>query len=235
VPRTGHVQPIVVFCPMQIEFSHVQRELRRAGLTSIQVMQTGIGKEAIIRAATKALDEQVTSARSGTGAPLLILAGACGGLIHVQDVPPIARVVDEHGHFWVPANADASGVTLAAVDRIVSTPADKAVLAQSTGASIVDMESHAFAAFCESRGVHWAVVRGVSDTPDETLPHEVLEWIAPDGGTRTMRAAKDLVLKPWLVPHIVSVVRRSNRVLPKVGRAVVEVVRRHSCVQEVAR
>lgn len=204
---------MIVFCPMRIERSHVERELRAAGMNGVSVVQTGIGKDAIVHAAGR---EQ--------GA-LFVLAGACGGLVRGDDVPRIARVVDEHGHSWTPWVADPRGVTLAAVDRIVSTPEEKRGLASSTGAAIVDMESHAFAAECERRGIAWTVVRGVSDTPEETLPGEVMGWITPKGETRSGRAVLDMVRRPSLIGHIVGVVRRSNRVLPLVGKRVVEVVR----------
>ncbi len=209
---------------MAIERMHVQRAVRDLGGREVAVIQTGIGKHAIIAAAASAMASHAKS--QGPGKPLhLILAGACGGLTPVDDVPAIARVIDEHGHSWTPANADPSGITLVGVDTIIATPADKAALAARTGAAIVDMESHAFAAWCEERGVRWSVVRGVSDTPEETLPHEVLDWISPSGDTRSVRAARDLLLKPWLIPHVLGVLRRSRRVLPKVGRRVVEVLR----------
>ncbi len=208
------VTRVVVFCPMRIERSHVERELRAAGMAGVCVVQTGIGKDAVVRASSR---------ERGV---LFVLAGACGGLVHGEDVPGIARVVDEHGHSWTPWAADQRGVTLAAVDRIVSTPEEKRALAASTGAAIVDMESHAFAAECERRGIAWTVVRGVSDTPEETLPGEVMGWITPEGQTRTGRAALDMLRRPRLIGHIVGVVRRSNRVLPLVGKRVVEVVRK---------
>ena len=205
---------VVVFCPMRIERLHVERVLRGAGMAGVRVVQTGIGKDAVVRAATR---EQAT---------LFVLAGACGGLAGGEDVPGIARVVDEHGQSWTPWGADSRGVILAAVDRIVSMPGDKRALAASTGAAIVDMESHAFAAECERRGIAWTVVRGVSDTPEETLPGEVMGWITPEGETRTGRAVLDMLRRPRLIGHIVGVVRRSNRVLPLVGKRVVEVVRK---------
>lgn len=210
---------VIVLCPMQIERAHIERVLHARSLKHphVHVVQTGIGKDAIVASARQTL------AASADPGVMLILAGACGGLTHVADVPPIATVLDEHGQSWTPHNADPTGVRLVAVDRIVATPADKTALATSSGASIVDMESHAFAAFCEGQGVRWSVVRGVSDTPQETLPHEVLGWITPTGDTRSFIAARDLVLKPRLVPHIIRVVRRSNRVLPGVGHRVAEI------------
>lgn len=209
----------LVFIPMQIEHAAIRRALDAADLGDIATIQTGIGKHALLRALQK-------HAPTDGSRSLMILAGAAGGLVHLEThVPPIARVIDEHGHSWTPHCADPDGVTLIAADSIISTPADKKSLAARTGASVVDMEAHAFATFCEERVLPWTVIRGVSDTPDETLPAQVIHWITPEGNTRNLRAACDLALRPWLIPHIVSVVRRSNQVLPLVGKAVVGAVR----------
>lgn len=205
---------VTVLCPLRIERVHVRRALDAAGLGRVLVVQTGIGKDAVVRAA-------------GRAAPggLVILAGACGGLVLGEDVPRIGRVVDGRGGEWVPFAAEVGGATLIGVDEIVSTPADKAALAARTGASIVDMEAHALAPYCEGRGVAWAVVRGVSDTPEETMPHEVLGWITPEGDERRLRAAWDMVRRPSLLPHVRGAMVRAGRVLPEVGRRVVEIVR----------
>lgn len=211
---------------MQIEREGVEATVRARGLRYVRVVQTGIGKDAIVRS----LEHVLGTTRGGAGGAgveparcAVILAGACGGLGETHDVPAIARVIDEHGGGWTPRlGAHESGVTLIAVDRVVATPDQKRALALRTGAAIVDMESHAFAARCEHLGVAWGIVRGVSDTPDETLPGEVLSWITPEGGTRTVKAALDLARKPSLVPHVVGVMRRARRVMPQVGARVCE-------------
>jgi nicotinate (nicotinamide) nucleotide adenylyltransferase len=219
----------VVLCPLAIERAAVQRVLVSMD-PSVRpvVIQTGVGKDAIVRAV------QRLGAFAPPGRPsIVVLAGCCGALAQVDDVPAIVGVVDEHRHSWgsggplcapLAVGFDARGVTLIAVDRIVSTPADKHALHNATGAAIVDMESHAFAAACERHGLRYAIVRGVSDTPDETLPHETLRWIRPDGSTRTARAVVDLLKRPRLIPHMVSFMRRCARVLPKVGERVRELL-----------
>jgi len=205
---------VLVICPMGIERAAVARAIRAQGAVDAPVERSGIGKHAIV-----SLVERVVTTRRPR---LVILAGACGALRSVDDVPPIARIIDEHGQAWTSGFGMVStGVTLIAVDRIVSTPADKRRLAESSGAAIVDMESHAFAAACERLGIAWAVVRGVSDTPDEMLPERVLRWISPDGRTRVARAALDMTLRPSLIPHVRAVLRRSRSVLPGVGRETV--------------
>lgn len=207
---------ILILCPLRIERAAVGRAIRNAGCPGARVVQTGVGKSAILAALSRELPACTPR--------LVILAGACGALTAVEDVPPIARIIDEHGASWTPTIADQGGVILVGVDRIISTPADKHTLARDTGAAIVDMEAHAFARACEERGLRWAVVRGVSDTPDETLPLEVLGWITPEGDTRSARAARDLFLHPSLIPHIAKALRRARRVLPKVGTRVVQLI-----------
>jgi len=204
---------------MQIEHDAIARALRAASLgpARARLVQTGIGQAAILRT----LHAQVRTHRPR----LAILAGVCGALAPVDDVPAIARVIDEHGHTWTTGvGFNPAGVTLVAVDRIAATPADKAALATSARAAIVDMESHAFAAACETLALPWSIVRGVSDTPTQTLPHEVLDWVAPNGRTRSARAAWDLLRKPTLIPHIIAVLRRSSRVMPKVAARVLALV-----------
>ncbi|MGH7133115.1 MAG: hypothetical protein ACREJO_14355 [Phycisphaerales bacterium] len=218
--------PPVILCPMQVEERAVRRALNAAARTSshdapaTRVLRTGIGKDRI----TACVRELSTSS---TPPAAFILAGVCGGLTPTIPLPPIARIIDEHGHTWDHgigfSPASPGGVVLIGVDRIVGSPADKADLARATGAAIVDMESHAFAALCESLGVPWSIVRGVSDTPDESLPPEVLGWLAPDGTTRTGRAVADMARKPWLIPHMVRVMRRSSVVLPLVASRAVEI------------
>lgn len=234
-PRTDQA-PVFVLCPMRVEFEAVRGQLSRAGadLRHVRLIQTGIGK-AHVTSAVESVARQVAG-----GSVLFILAGACGGLVPTEDVPSIERVIDQHGHEWPcerwwraegggGAASGRAGVTLVGVDEIIATPADKLRLARATGAAIVDMESHAFIQACERSApasgidVHWAIARGVSDTPEETLPERVLHWIDESGNTRPFRAGVDLITRPWLVPHIAGVLRRSRRVLPTVGRRVVEI------------
>lgn len=196
---------------MATEHRAVARAIRRAGVSDIKTIQTGVGKQAVIRAV-----ERLAALSPAEQPRMIVLAGACGALRAVEDVPRIARVVDEHGDEW-PVTSSAGGATLIAVDRVVATPRDKRELADRTGADIVDMESHGFITACRQHGFAWHIIRGVSDTPDETLPDEVLGWIDGAGNSRIGQAMRDMALKPSLVPHIVRVMRRANRVLPLVG------------------
>ena len=207
---------VLILCPMAVERRAVERALRRAMLVNVRVVQTGIGAPAITRAVERAAPDRPA---------LMLLAGVCGGLTEVPDVPPLARIVDEHGGAWSNfVGAVPGGATLVGLDRIVDTPGAKQALALATGAAVVDMESHAFARRCEALGIPWGVVRGVSDTPGERLPAEILGWITPRGDTRVWRAVRDMALAPGHIPHIIRFARRSGRVLPAVASRVIEVI-----------
>lgn len=218
---------------MRIEHAPIRRGLRDSGIPEelAQVLQIGIGRAAVERALRSSL-------RDHAGIRGVIVAGVCGGLRHTEPVPRIASVVDRNGRSWSvgsdgwalnrPASAADGhdrGVRLVGVDELIPGPAEKRALAAETGADIVDMESHALAALCDSRGWPWAVVRGVSDTPDETLPEEVLAWTTAAGDPRPGRAILDMARKPSLIGHTRSAMRRCRQVLPIVAERVAALIR----------
>jgi len=209
---------VVVLCPMAVERAAVEKAVKAAGCAAVRVLQTGIGAAAIVRT----VDDLATRPERPSA---IILAGLCGGLAEGPDVPPLARVIDEHGHAWTAFLGSATGgATLIGVDRIIDTPAAKRVLSARTGATVVDMESHAFAERCQRRAVRWGIVRGVSDNPSEELPAEILNWITASGDTLVLRAMWDMAKRPSHIPHILRFARRSKRVLPAVGKRVVELI-----------
>lgn len=227
----------LVLCPMGIERTAIARGLARHNLppSVAQVRQTGIGGRAI----ESCLNAEFNRETAWHG---VILAGLCGGLQRSDPLPTLSHVLDRHGRSWpISRNGWAGpngpqgdahqrsggsrGVGLLGVDELIPHPQDKQSLAEATGAHVVDMESHVFAAWCERAGVPWTVVRGVSDRPEDTLPPEVLNWITPAGDSRAARAVFDMLRKPSLIGHTVSAVRRSNQVLPLVAQRIAELIR----------
>ncbi len=233
--RHRPIDRVRVVCPLEFEQRAVARALRRAGLGAARVSRGGVGGPAVTRWVEQAVADLEPGAGLGAGSAietggrirpeLLILAGTCGALRPVADVPALARIIDGRGGEWPGGiGMAASGQTLVGVDQMVSTPAAKRELADRTGAAAVDMESHRFAAACERAQVAWSVVRGVSDGPDESLPAELIGWVDSDGRTRPGLAAWGLLRRPDLIPVVARVMRRSARVLPLVGRRVAEII-----------
>lgn len=139
------------------------------------------------------------------GAPLVVLAGLCGGLRRTAACPPITTVLDERGAAMrptVPAlgGNEAAFATIVGVDAPVRLPSEKAALRDAVGADLVDLESHHFAAACEDAGLRWSVVKGVSDGPETTLPRCAAEAVDEAGHTVSSRFAAGLLRRPWELP-----------------------------------
>lgn len=88
----------------------------------------------------------------------------------------------------LPSLAEARG-TIVTVDRPVADPAAKRALRESTGAALVDMESHAVASAGATHGIPCAGIRVVSDGADERLPTEVVALVRPQSPWRRLGAA----------------------------------------------
>lgn len=145
---------------------------------------------------------------------LVVMAGVAGGLRETPVCPPIGRVVDRSGRSWSPSAGDGAGsVTLLGVDAPVTTVEEKAALGVAHDASLVDCESHAFAEAATRLGLAWAIVRGVSDGPGESLPGEVIGWTDESGRTRLGRVLGGLIRRPRLVGDVARLGRRSARAM----------------------
>ncbi len=115
----------------------------------------------------------------GAGDPpdLLISAGSCGALS-----PALART----GALVLP--------------ELVLPPAGPPLaLAHRTGAIAVDMESAIILAVARERGLAAIVVRGVSDTADQSLPPGLARLVDAGGQTRPARAAALVLRRPALL------------------------------------
>lgn len=213
-----HERPILAIAPMEIERSALAHALQAAGLAgSVEVLRSGVGRERIVATLEAAAGRRRRPPR------MVILAGCAGALTDVplNHAAPITRVVSESGQSWTPTRTDphptGPAATLLAVDRLIDQPSEKRALHARTGASLVDMESHALAEWCERRGWPWAVARGVSDGPDHRVPGIVLSWLNPDGTSRAGKAAADLAIRPWLWGQITTLVRHTGRATALAG------------------
>ena len=145
----------------------------------------------------------------GSGEQPLILVGLAGSLredIATGTAYEIAKVIDDDGHEWKPTfkgrddqTSGSSDLTIVSTHHPVTDSAAKRALAQQTGADLVDMESAAFAAAVSQIQRPWAVVRGVSDGVDDSLPDDIEDWIDERGRTRTAAVIGAIVRRPALI------------------------------------
>jgi hopanoid-associated phosphorylase len=98
---------------------------------------------------------------------------------------------------------------LAASATLVATPAAKRALHGATHALAVDMESGVAACFAAARGVPFAVLRAVADTAGEALPRAAADALDADGRPRPLAVLAALLPRPWEVPALIRLARRS--------------------------
>lgn len=193
------------------------------GRQPILAAVTGIGRDRARQAVEQLCRHHAPAA--------LLVIGFAGGLDPRLRAGQAARagwVVDEAGRAWelrdgaapravsprgAPAFASAAcadaawawgggiDVGVVQVDRVVTTPADKAALRRRfAGAAVVDMESASFAAFAADRGLPLTILRAVSDPADAALPPGLLACVSDDGAARTGAALRLLLRRPLLLP-----------------------------------
>ena len=196
---------------MDIEASFLRRIVRdRATL-----IVCGIGAPRL-RAALAALPPDT---------PSVILAGVAGGLAPTALAPRIRAVVSGSGspaspHWTIPWSIGTTEEVLVGVDAPAWTVADKATLARSTGASLVDCESHELASWAAHTGAAWGVVRGVSDGPDDELPRAAEGWLDDHGKPNLPRVVLDLARRPSLIPPVLRMRSGTIRAMRAVAQGI---------------
>lgn len=171
--------------------------------------------------ASAARAERLALEMAGAGAAGLVSFGIAGGLdpalapgtLVLADaiVPP-----DGNGLPTDPAWRRALGEALAAgglaphsgtvagSDAALTTAAGKAALFATTGACIVDMESHGVARAAGAAGLACIVLRAVADPAGRALPPAALAGLRPDGGIDVIGLLAALVKDPRQIPGLVA-------------------------------
>jgi adenosylhomocysteine nucleosidase len=109
--------------------------------------------------------------------------GFCGALdpaLVIGDIVITGDIFRSSGRAFVQGTA-------LCLDRVAVTAAEKRHLRESTGASIIEMESAAVAAKAREWGLPFCAVRAVSDTADEDMPLDFNRYRDAEG--RFSRAA----------------------------------------------
>lgn len=207
------IQPVVI-CPLQ----HERRLIRRAVGLRAKIIVSGPGPDAM-RAAVRALGEDPP--------PLVVLCGVAGGLIETPDAPRIAHILDRNARSWhapVLVPGDQPGVTVLALDEPIVTVERKRALARAYAAALVDTESHAFAEVATELKLRWAVVRGVSDGPNEGLPAGISHWVDAKGKARIGRFLGHCIMEPAAFAAALRLRRRSRRAMTAAAARLVELL-----------
>ncbi len=228
---------MILLCPLEFERRALRRVAQELGW---QLECTGPGAGAAnwiqryaqvgMTASARDTSDSLTSSR-----PVVILAGVAAGLV----APAVAgsawvvgAVICGRGAQGLAANRDSEATealrptwriphaptaTLASVDCILPDSAAKRRIASATGASLADMESAAFAHAAQAAGFQWAIVRGVSDDCNHSLPTGVDRWIDSAGRTRIAAVLASALTGPATWPALIRTGRSSQRAMRSVA------------------
>ncbi|MEZ5833123.1 MAG: hypothetical protein R3D05_18270 [Dongiaceae bacterium] len=106
------------------------------------------------------------------------------------------------------------GVTVGAIlglDRMLSSPAEKAQALGQRGALGVDMESHHVARAAAERGLPFIAVRAISDTAGEVLPAVMASFVDQEGRTKMSAVLAALILGRVRLGALLQTGRASRR------------------------
>lgn len=175
----------------------------------VAVIEAGVGPAAAARATEDLLALRKPRWIVSTG-----LAGGLAADLDRADVIVGGHVVNIEGQVHatsagVLAAADAElsrlveGRGILSVAEVVARAAEKARLAEQTGAAAVDMETFAVANVCSARRTRFLAVRAISDTAEEDLPRGVSRLLAHRTAAGRAGAAAALALRrPSLIKDL---------------------------------
>ncbi|HKP23455.1 MAG TPA: hypothetical protein VJV39_06290 [Dongiaceae bacterium] len=116
-------------------------------------------------------------------------------------------------------NAEGSGVKVGAIlglDRLLSSPQEKADAYARRGALAIDMESHHVARAAGERNLPFIAVRAISDQADEVLPAIMATFVDAEGQTKMSAVLAALILgrvRLGALLHAGSASRRAHQAL----------------------
>lgn len=118
---------------------------------------------------------------------------------------------------------------------LIPTPDGKCELYATCQAWGVDMEGYAVAAVCRESNVPLQILRGISDTCDQTVPKEFVQFMRADGSVRMEQVAFAVMRNPGLVREILRAMQGSRAASAGLRRALVELRDRYLPSDHAAR
>jgi adenosylhomocysteine nucleosidase len=103
--------------------------------------------------------------------------------------------------------------TLVTVDKLLWSAEGKASLWSTCSPAqpaAVDLESAAWARVAAERGIPYLILRSVLDRAEEDLPEFLARCQAPDGGLSRAKVVRHALLRPGLVPGLITLRARTR-------------------------
>ena len=198
------------------------REARIAAGPDVGVAVGGGRADGLARALEQAMGPDITAVIS------LGIAGGLDPALKVGDLVLGTEVVAADGRYQT--NAAWTGRLATALPTALQAPVwgsavmvidagDKARLRASSGAAVVDMESHVAGRFAQARGLNFAVMRVVSDKAGTSLPPAVLKGLKPDGSPNLAGVLLGLARQPSQLAALIRLGRDSEHALKGLAAA----------------
>jgi hopanoid-associated phosphorylase len=99
---------------------------------------------------------------------------------------------------------------IAASEVMLVDAASKLALHTTTGALVVDMESHLAAAFAAAHSLPFAALRVISDGADRALPKAAQAGMKKDGGMDILAVLRELAKDPRQLPALIRTGREAE-------------------------
>ena len=201
--------PVLAVCGLAFEAAIVEGP-------DIRTVSRGGRSIALADAIERAIDEGVVALISFGVAGALMPSLQPGSLIVADDV-----IGPEGRHPTDPAWStamrrrlpNALPASIAGVDRIVATPADKMALATTTGAALVDMESHIVARIAHDRGLPFVALRAVADPLHRSMPPAAMTAMREDGRVDLPAVLRSILGRPQQLPELLRIGLDTRRAL----------------------
>jgi len=196
-------ESVVILCAMPIEAQPIAKVLglgkpqafrggrrweKQSQRIPVTLLATGIGSR---------MAEAVQEIEWATET-YVIIAGFSGGLAPELRVGDVLRPGSIHAPDAATITIDGPDAPLLTVRKPPLTAQAKHQLHEEHSAAVVDMETFFAAEALRERGVTPGVIRVVSDTADQDLPPQVMDWLHADGTPRMARALMDCLRQPSL-------------------------------------
>jgi len=107
-------------------------------------------------------------------------------------------------------------------ESVVRTPQEKRQLREWTGADAVDMESLSVALHAVSRGEPFGWIRAISDSIQETIAFDPSRCLGDDGFPSLVKAGGALLAKPYWLPYLLRMGKRSLWLSQRLSQAAAE-------------
>ena len=182
------------------------------------VVAAGMGAERVAFAVEAAFAAGDVGMLISTG-----LAGGCAPGVVAGSVMEANVVVDVRtGERFASSVVGGAGVTLATATTIASVQ-EKAWLAESYGAALVDMEAATVARLALAKGVGFRAIKGVSDGYDFELS-ALAKFEGERGSFRTGAFALHTAVRPWMWARAMELGRGSAKALAGLDEALRRVI-----------